>query len=46
MKNLSMFFVQMKKKLLTILSFVLVVLAGCNNSSITEIDANSWTSKA
>ena len=36
----------MKKKLLTILSFVLVVLAGCNNSSITEIDANSWTSKA
>ena len=35
----------MKKNLLAILSFVLVVLAGCNNSSITEIDANTWTSK-
>ena len=35
----------MKKKLLAILSFVLVVLTGCNNSSVTEIDANTRTSK-
>ena len=44
-KNLSIFFVQMKKKLIVFLSFALILLAWCNNSKVTEIDANTRTSK-
>ena len=34
----------MKKNLLVLTSFVVVLLAWCNNSKITEIDPNTWTS--
>ncbi len=39
-----MFFVQMKKNILILTSFVVVLLSWCNNSKITEIDSNTWTS--
>ena len=35
----------MKKKLIVILSFAAILLAWCNNSKVTEIDPNTWTSK-
>ena len=35
----------MKKKLLIILSFAAILLTWCNNSKVTEIDSNTWTSK-
>ena len=40
-----MFFVQMKKIYqLIIVSFVAILLAWCNNSKLSEIDQNTWTS--
>ena len=35
----------MKKKLIVILSFAAILLTWCNNSKVTEIDPNTWTSK-
>lgn len=35
----------MKKKLLLLLCFVVVLLAWCNNSKTIEINPNTWTSK-
>ncbi len=37
-KNLSMFFIQMKKKIIVLLSLAIILLTWCNNSKPTEID--------